>query len=88
MKHLPLCVSLSALAKAPFEWIQKAFVPNIYNLLLKGAAECDLGAFSPPFSLREVQNNARELHFLPGRSRPGEGMKENQPQTADVRYFT
>lgn len=63
----------SALAKALFEWIQKAFVPNIYNTLLKGTAGCDLGAFSPPLCLREIQNNARELDFLPGWSPPGKG---------------
>lgn len=81
-------MSFSALAKALFEWIQKAFVPNIYNMLLKGTAGCDLGAFSPPLCLREIQNNAKELDFLPGWSPPGEGMKENEPQIADVPYIT
>lgn len=81
-------MSFSALAKALFEWIQKAFVPNIYDMQLKGAAGCDLGAFSPPLRLREIQNNARELDFLPGWSLPGEGMKENKSQTADVPYIT
>ena len=81
-------MSFSALAKALFEWIQKAFVSNIYNMLLKGTAGSDLGAFPPPLCLREIQNNARELDFLPGLSLPGEGMKEKEPQTADVPYIT
>lgn len=46
--------------------------------LLKGTVGCDLEASSPPLCLREIQNNARELEFLPGWSLPGGGMKEKK----------
>lgn len=52
--------------------------------LLKGTVGCDLEGSSPPLCLREIQNNARELEFLPGWFLPGGGMKEKEQQTADV----
>lgn len=57
-------------------------------MLLKGTAGGDLGTFSPPLCLRDIRNNAKDLDFLPGWSLPGEGIKENEPQTEDVPYIT